>query len=197
MPKVLPGYQQEARKRIIVTAVETFSEIGFHQTTMEDIAKRLGVSKAAIYSYFKNKEELIDAIGEATLHTLKEELDSLFKGRLSTDSFLEWAMSIIEMKIEDIKKYSSLHFEVLIEASRNVSLRRMLKENIRKATIIVAGLLEEEKRKRCIRQELNTRPLALGLIALFFGLRQVLLTGIGDEEVSQAWRELMKAVARS
>ncbi|MEM3018492.1 MAG: helix-turn-helix domain-containing protein, partial [Candidatus Bathyarchaeia archaeon] len=163
MPKVLPDYQQEARNRIVETAVETFSEIGFHQATMEDIAKRLGVSKAAIYSYFKNKEELIDAIGEATLHNLKEELDSLFKGRLSTDSFLDWAMSLIEMKIEEIKKHSSLHLEVLIEASRNVSLRRMLRENIAKAIIVVADLLEEEKRKSCIRQELNTRPLALGL----------------------------------
>ncbi len=193
---MLPDYQEEARNRIIEAAVEAFSEIGFHQTTMEDIAKRLGVSKAAIYSYFRNKEELLNAIGEATLHTLKEELDSLFKDKWSTVSLLDWAMSIIDTKIEDFKKHSSLHLEVLIEASRNTSLRKMLRENITKAIIIVADLLEEEKRKSHIRQDLNTRPLALSLIALLFGLRQILLTGIGDEEVSQAWRELMRAVAR-
>jgi AcrR family transcriptional regulator len=196
MPRVLPSYQAEAKNRIIETALEAFSEIGFHQTTMEDIAKRLGVSKAAIYSYFKNKEELLNAIGEATLHTLKEELDSLFKDKWSTVSLLDWAMSIIDMKIKDFKKHSSLHLEVLIEASRNTSLRRMLREKITKAVIIVADLLEEEKRNRNIRQDLNTRPLALSLIALLFGLRQILLTGIGDEEVIQAWRELMRAVAR-
>jgi len=197
MPRVVPEYQQEARNRIIKTAVEAFSESGYHQTTMEDIAKRLGVSKAAIYSYFKDKEELLGAIDEAMSQALREEVDSLFKDTRSSGSFLDWAMSVLDWHIDSIMKYSSLYLEVLSEASRNASLRKMLREKLMKGMSIMTDLLEEQKKKRCIRQDLDTRPLALGLIALLFGIKQILLTGIDKSEASQAWRTIIKGVAQS
>ncbi len=197
MPRVVPEYQQEARNRIIKAAVEAFLESGYRQTTMEDIAERLGVSKAAIYSYFEDKEELLNAMGEAMQQTLKEELDSLFKHTRSSDSFFDWAMSILDWNIDNMIKYSSLHLEVLSEASRNASLRKMLRERLMKATSIATDLLEEQKKKRHIRQDSDTHSLALGLTALLFGLSQILSTGIDKAEASQAWRELIKGVARS
>ena len=48
MPKVVPEYKQEARSRILDAANKVFAEKGYHEATMEDIAKQLGVSKGAI-----------------------------------------------------------------------------------------------------------------------------------------------------
>lgn len=50
-----------ARDTIPEAALELFAERGFVATTIADIAKRAGVSKAAIYWHFRDKEALLEA----------------------------------------------------------------------------------------------------------------------------------------
>lgn len=48
------------RKKLIVEAAEkSFSEFGYKATTMDHVARRAGVGKGTIYTFFKNKEELL------------------------------------------------------------------------------------------------------------------------------------------
>lgn len=47
---------------IIEAAFEAFAERGFAATRMEDIAARAGVTKGAVYFYFKTKESLFEAM---------------------------------------------------------------------------------------------------------------------------------------
>ena len=46
------------RQRIAETALECFTEKGFHGTVIEDIASRAGVSRATLYQYFESKEAI-------------------------------------------------------------------------------------------------------------------------------------------
>src|SRR5437773_2620102 len=56
----------EARPaEILEAALDLFTERGFSATRLEDVAKRAGLSKAAIYLYFKDKTSLLMAIVEA------------------------------------------------------------------------------------------------------------------------------------
>ena len=61
-PKVSEEHMEERRNQILDAAVATFSRTGFHQTTIEDIRVASGLSRGAIYHYFKSKEDIIDAI---------------------------------------------------------------------------------------------------------------------------------------
>jgi AcrR family transcriptional regulator len=47
-----------ARTVILSAAASVFAQKGYHGTTMEDLATASGYSPAAIYKYFKNKEDL-------------------------------------------------------------------------------------------------------------------------------------------
>lgn len=47
---------------ILDAALELFAERGFDATRLEDVASRAGLSKAAIYLYFKDKTSLLQAI---------------------------------------------------------------------------------------------------------------------------------------
>jgi TetR/AcrR family transcriptional regulator len=49
------------RNSIIRAAAQCFNRSGFHATSMDDIAARLGVTKPALYRYVKNKHELLFA----------------------------------------------------------------------------------------------------------------------------------------
>ncbi len=63
-PKVSEEYLEDRRNQILNAAVATFSRNGFHQTTIEDIRLEAGLSRGAVYHYFKTKEDIIDAIRE-------------------------------------------------------------------------------------------------------------------------------------
>ena len=64
LPRILPGYRDEVRKKIVTSAHSLFLRKGYHGTTMEEIADSLGVTKPALYQYFPGKEDLFAAVAE-------------------------------------------------------------------------------------------------------------------------------------
>lgn len=52
----------KTKEVIIKTALKLFLSKGFKETSMNEIAQEVGISKPAIYHHFKNKDELVKAI---------------------------------------------------------------------------------------------------------------------------------------
>jgi AcrR family transcriptional regulator len=55
----------DARSRLVAAAVGSFASKGFHGTTTRDIASAAGMSPAALYLYYKSKEDLLYLISRA------------------------------------------------------------------------------------------------------------------------------------
>src|ERR1700755_2359712 len=55
------------RERILEEAVKLFYARGFSGTTLDDIATELGVTKPFIYTHFRSKVELLEAICRPTI----------------------------------------------------------------------------------------------------------------------------------
>ena len=66
--------QSEHRKNISKIAEKLFIEKGIEHTSMNDIAKESGYSKASLYVYFKDKEELIAVLVLESMTKLYEYL---------------------------------------------------------------------------------------------------------------------------
>jgi AcrR family transcriptional regulator len=54
--------RERTRERLLQTAVEVIREKGFYKTTLEEVARRAGMTRGAIYGNFKNKDELFLAV---------------------------------------------------------------------------------------------------------------------------------------
>jgi integrase len=50
------------KEEIIEAGIKAFAVYGYYKTTLEDIAKMLGMKKNSLYYYFKNKEDLFREI---------------------------------------------------------------------------------------------------------------------------------------
>ena len=79
MPKVVPEYKEIAKNKIIQAAIKIFSQKGFHKSTMDEIAREVGVSKGTLYTYFKSKEEILKEIWELNNQNILD-LKKTFKG---------------------------------------------------------------------------------------------------------------------
>jgi len=47
------------RSQIVAAAIELFGKLGYHATTVRDIAERAGISTGLVYQYFGDKEDVL------------------------------------------------------------------------------------------------------------------------------------------
>lgn len=70
----------KTKTQLIIAAGQVFNKYGFKKTTMDDIAFAAGKGKSSLYYYFKNKEEVFEAVVDHEAELLKEEIHSSLKG---------------------------------------------------------------------------------------------------------------------
>lgn len=51
--------KKQKKRKILEKAFELFRKNGYKDTKVEDITRKLGISKGSFYTYFKTKEELL------------------------------------------------------------------------------------------------------------------------------------------
>ncbi|MCH5240284.1 MAG: TetR/AcrR family transcriptional regulator [Muribaculaceae bacterium] len=135
----------KTRERFIEVARQLFARKGVENTTMNDIASASSKGRRTIYTYFKSKREIFNAV-------IASETEELL-GRLK---------KIIDLElnpVDKLKKYIDCRFETMSEiVSRNGSLRAGFFRDVRKVDrarklitekewLLLKEILEEGVRK--------------------------------------------------
>lgn len=105
------------KKKVILAALDLFSNRGFHATTTAAIAKRAGVSEGTIYKYFRSKEDLLSSL----LIPLIVQLRDNFFIRFNDYSNLS---DLIDFVIQDRLEFVEDNFEVI-----KLSIQDLLTDN--------------------------------------------------------------------
>lgn len=90
--------KQQRKEEIIIAAEKVFSELGFEDSTMIDIAEKAELSKGTLYLYFNSKEELHFEVGlialEKITNFISERIDENQSGlknlRAGLEAYLEF-----------------------------------------------------------------------------------------------------------
>lgn len=69
------------REQIVAAAVELFSERGYYRTTIQDIARKAGVSIGLIYQYAQTKEDILLLSLMSVMETYKQGIPDAASGR--------------------------------------------------------------------------------------------------------------------
>jgi len=75
------GGDQSGRSRrdqILWQAQNLFAEQGFRETNLNDVAERLGITRQALYHYFKSKDEILVELIQAAGRKLEQSAESAF-----------------------------------------------------------------------------------------------------------------------
>jgi len=70
----------DVRDQIVAAAEEHFSRYGYTKTTVSDLAKAIGFSKAYIYKFFDSKQAIGEAICSKTLSAIGAAVDEAVTG---------------------------------------------------------------------------------------------------------------------
>jgi AcrR family transcriptional regulator len=142
--------EKMVRNRIIEEAAELFARAGVKSTTMDDIARHLGISKRTIYENFKDKEELLTACIETFQDRNMAFADIVFRKaenvaeallvllRKGAEQALQWKLDMLS----DIRKYypqvyknSLLRFSDYRHRKMEELIRRGMDEGVFRANL--------------------------------------------------------------
>jgi len=73
--------QDTKRDAVLQTAAHMFLEQGYRRTSMSELAKRLQITKPALYYYFRNKEEILVECYRAGITLIETLLDKALVSR--------------------------------------------------------------------------------------------------------------------
>ncbi len=127
------------KERILAEAERLFWKYGVRSVTMEDIARKLGISKKTIYQHFSDKEQILYQVIQDKTGRDQSEMDCMV---IETDNPVEELLSVLKMMqkkadhvspnlLIDIKRYYPQAF-ALFRQYKEEQIMRSILENIQK-----------------------------------------------------------------
>jgi AcrR family transcriptional regulator len=172
MPRISAAHEQQVRDRIIQAAVTVFSEKGYHRATISDVVQRSGLSVGAIYTHFRNKEELFlqscDLISGQGLDQLATRLAPLTTSAARLRAAVAYYVETID-QFEDAPGQVGL-VRAWAEAGEEPGVREMLVRRRERLVGAAQLLLREGIARGELPTWVDVDALARGFMALLDGL---------------------------
>ncbi len=193
MAKICPNYKEDARSRIIRTSASIFAKKGFRETTIDDIAREIGVSRGAIYRYYKSKTEILQELFLLNSNLLRKVLERY----LNQLDALEVSMDIFNDLGRNRKLVFPLYFEMMSLASCDEEIRTLLRTDYEHNLEAIQGFIDEQVKKGIIRSDIRSRALSEVLIAMYLKAAEKDILGIDPSQISNEWKEGITTLLRA
>lgn len=188
-----PDVSEERKNQILEAAIAVFARLGFQQTRMDDIAGQAGLSKGALYLYYKSKDAIIGAL---LTYFFEQEFKRLqaFVAVERQESIASQIMILsreLATAMHWMQQLMPIAFEFYAIAGRNQEVRQFLKEYYSKYADALAQLIQRGI-ERGEFQEIDAHATATTLVALYEGL--ALLYFVNPKALQ--WNEQIEASVR-
>ncbi len=190
MPR--PDMSEERTKQILDAAKIVFARKGFDQATMDEIAEEAGLSKGALYLYFKQgKDAIISAMLKFLFRQEMRLLRRLIQDEGSvTGQFLEITDHLVETMAQ-FRVALPVAFEFYAIAGRRKEVRQFLAEYFLEYRTVMAAMIQRGIAQGEFRP-VDIDAFAVMLIALFEG--SMILWLVDTDTVK--WRQQTKFAVR-
>jgi TetR/AcrR family fatty acid metabolism transcriptional regulator len=123
VPRSLKEKQRQEREALILQAAEeVLIEKGYYETSIDEIAARVGIAKGTVYLHFPSKEDLVIAIFERDMQQLLQYIDTAMSSDLTSRGKMEVIFDLMHGGI------ISRRMQLLYSLSNSGGLRHLLVE---------------------------------------------------------------------
>jgi len=192
MPRIIPGYKEEVRKKIVRAAYRLFLTEGYYGTTMDGIAGALGVTKPALYQYFPGKEDLYAAVAEHA----RQELNGILEHSYQNHDLRGGSEALFDAVSRYAPQYQGMYSEMMLIAPHNERIRQILEEDLREDVRVIECFISRQQETGFVSSRLNARVLAVACHALINGLLLDIIAGMDKKEARQIWIAMVEALVR-
>jgi AcrR family transcriptional regulator len=127
-----PNVSDERKTQILNAAEGVFTQKGFDDARMDDIADKTGLSKGTLYLYFKSKDELIIAILDRIFRREFRQLQALATTEGSATDAIGQLTELVTQDFVWLLPLVPIIYNYLALAFRNKQVQHVLKEYIQR-----------------------------------------------------------------
>lgn len=164
---------ERTRQRLLELAVRRFAEEGYRATSVSAIARDAGVSQAAVYAYFANKEALFDAAVDLDAAALIAEADEVIDDEIP----LVESLPVFLLRLREALPRHGLARRVLAGREPEVIARVVDLPALKDIVGEMEARLREEQAEGRVRDDVDAGLLAAGIetlvLSLLLGMVQV------------------------
>lgn len=185
----------EVRDQIVAAATEHFSRYGYEKTTVSDLAKVIGFSKAYIYKFFESKQ----AIGEMICANCLSQIETEVKAAIDAvgrppEKLRRMFKAIVESSLRLFFQERKLYEIASSAASERWQATRVYEERI---LALIQGILQEGRQSGDFERK---TPLDETVMAIYLVMRPYLnplLLQYSFDYTDEAPAQLSSLVLRS
>ena len=177
----------EKKESVIKASKELIRDYGFYKVSMDEIAKKSNITKKTIYTYFKDKNELINTVLIDEINSMKKLADQIDKKNISFEDKLH---EIITMQL-DYRNNSKILCNYIKELEEGKF--KNTKENIFNQTILselktrLDEAIKEGHIKKC-----DTTIVSFIIYKIYIALMFELEYDLDKKEVTQTIMNILK-----
>src|SRR5438128_12303 len=119
-------WEPGARERLVLAAVDLFTEQGYDDTTVAQIAERAGVTRSTFFRHFPDKREVLVAGQEALSGLLAEGIAAAPAGATPLEAVAE-ALRRVSGEMTDFNRHHGPRIKTAVAASAELQERDALK----------------------------------------------------------------------
>ncbi|MEU6505028.1 ScbR family autoregulator-binding transcription factor [Streptomyces sp. NPDC046942] len=190
-----PKQERSARTRlqVLLGAAELFTERGFRQTSVQDVADRVEMTKGAVYFHYPNKEALAVAIVEEHYAHWPKLVDEVSKEGLSP---LTTAARMLE------RAALAFQEDVIVQAGARLQIERpQIDAELPTPYVdwiaLLRSLLTAAEEAGELRPGVEPERAARSLVSAFFGSQHVSDVLSGRADVVARWADLSELLFRA
>jgi AcrR family transcriptional regulator len=174
-----PGYDLES---LLAVAVDVFNQRGYDGTSMEDLARRLGIGKSAIYHHVQSKEHLLQLALDRALDGLGEVAG---RARALDGSAMQRLELLVYGSVEVLRRELP-YVTLLLRVRGNTEVERAALERRRQFDRYAAALVRQAERDGDIRPDVDPAVTARLLFGMVNSVAEWYRPGPADADVTAA-----------
>jgi len=136
------------RRELLRAAVRVFNQRGATNTSLDDVAKELGITKAALYYYFESKQDMLLACYTMSLDLSDDTIALAHRqGKTGREKLEIYIRTVLEEGLSELNPTIGLRQQLVLEPEyldklvkrrrlHRDSLRRLIAEGVKDGTII-------------------------------------------------------------
>ncbi len=150
-PRSLKEKQRQEREDLILEAAEeVLAEKGYYETSIDEIAARVGIAKGTVYLHFPSKEDLVIAILERNTQELVELVETTVVSASSNREKLQATLQVVYGRFFDPRLSHLLQLPYTVMNSSElrrvfVEKKGCMRDKWQRLETLIASILEDGK----------------------------------------------------
>lgn len=169
----------ERKNQIVSATVECITKYGYHNFSMQDVARLAGVSKGIIHYYFLNKDDLMMSVLDKVVGDIEKGLEKELKSASDAKAKLEIFIDVAFDIVNSTKEYYQVNMDFWTQINQKDDVRKIIAAHYAELRAFGEKIIREGMQEKVF-NEVNAQQIAVMIISIVDGSS---LQWLFDEEV--------------